>query len=310
MFQDVSRCFGVGNLGHYEMTRATKMTPVNLWYKLQMLGNPFHREPEAESGLVSGCFRMFRDVSGWEIWVTMKWHAPPKWPRWTCDTSYKCLETHFIENQRLKVVWFQDVSGCFEMFRGRKSGSLWNDTRHQNDPGEPVIQATNAWKPISWRTRGWKWFGFRMFQDVSRCFGVGNLGHYEMTRATKMTPVNLWYKLQMLGIPFHREPEAESGLVSGCFRMFRNVSGWEIWVTIKWHAPPKWPRWTCDTSYKCLESHFIENQRLKVVWFQDVSGCFEMFWGGKSGSLWNDTRHQNDPGEPVIQATNAWKPIS
>ena len=136
---------------------------------------------------------MFRDVSGWEIWVTMKWHAPPKWPRWTCDTSYKCLETHFIENPRLKVVWFQ---------------------------------------------------------DVSRCFGVGNLGHYEMTCATKMTPVNLWYKLQMLGNPFHREPEAESGLVSGCFEMFR---------------------------------------------------------GGKSGSLWNDTRHQNDPGEPVIQATNVWK---
>ena len=91
---------------------------------------------------------MFRDVSGWEIWVTMKWHAPPKWPRWTCDTSYKCLEIHFIENPRLKVVWFQ---------------------------------------------------------DVSRCFGVGNLGHYEMTRATKMTPVNLWYKLQMFGNPFHRD---------------------------------------------------------------------------------------------------------
>ena len=87
MFQDVSKCFGIGNLGHYEMTRATKMTPVNLSYELQMFGNPFHREPEAESGLVSGCFRMF--------------------------------------------------------------------------------------------------------QDGSKCFGIGNLGHYEMTRATKMTPVNL-----------------------------------------------------------------------------------------------------------------------
>ena len=63
-FQEVSRCFGIGNLGHHELTRATKMTPVNLGYKLQMLGNPFHREPEAENGLVSGSFKMFRDVSG------------------------------------------------------------------------------------------------------------------------------------------------------------------------------------------------------------------------------------------------------
>ena len=156
MFRDVSKCFGIGNLGHY-----------------------------------------------------MKWHAPPKWARWTCHTSYKCLEpviTHFIENPRLKVVWFQDVSRCFEMFRDRKSGSLWNDTRHQNDPGEP--------------------------------------------------------------------------------------------------APPNKARWTCHTSYKCLETHFIENPRRKA------SGCFKMFRDGKSGPLWNDTRHQNDPGEPVIQATNVWEPIS
>ena len=150
----------------------------------------------------------------------------------------------------------------------------------------------------------WKWFGFRMFQDVSKCFGIGNLGHYEMTRATKMSPMNLSYELQMFGNPFHREPEAES------FRMFQDVSRWEIWATMKWHAPPKWPRWTCDTSYKCLGTHFIENPRLKVVWFQDVSGCFEMFRDRKSGPLWNDTRHQNDPGEPVIRATNVWKPIS
>ena len=67
--------------------------------------------------------------------------------------------------------------------------------------------------------------GLVWFQDVSKCFGIGNLGHYEMTRATKMTPVNLSYELQMFGNPFHREPEAESGLVSGCFRMVRNVSG-------------------------------------------------------------------------------------
>ena len=143
MFQDVSKCFGIGNLGHYEMTRATKMSPMNLSHELQLFGNPFHIEPEAESGL-SG-FRMFQDVSRWEIWATMEWHAPPKWPWWTCDTSHKCLGTHFIEYPGLKVVWFQ---------------------------------------------------------DVSRCFGMG---HYEMTRATKMTPMNLWYKVQMLGNPFHRE---------------------------------------------------------------------------------------------------------
>ena len=57
----------MGKLGHYEMPSATKMIPVNLSYELQMFGNPFHREPEAESGLsgfiqdVSGCFEMFRD---------------------------------------------------------------------------------------------------------------------------------------------------------------------------------------------------------------------------------------------------------
>ena len=125
---------------------ATKMSPINRSYELQLFGNPFHREPKAESGL-SG-FRMLQDVSRWEIWATMKWHAPPKWPRWTCDTSYKCSGTHFIENQRLKVVWFQDVSGSFEMFRDRKSGSLWNDTRHPNDPGEPVIQAYTSYKRL------------------------------------------------------------------------------------------------------------------------------------------------------------------
>ena len=54
----------MGKLGHYEMPSATKMIPVNLSYELQMFGNPFHREPEAESGLVSGCFRMVRNVSG------------------------------------------------------------------------------------------------------------------------------------------------------------------------------------------------------------------------------------------------------
>ena len=86
----------MGNVGHYEMPSATKMIPVSLSYELQMCRNPFHGEPEAESGL-SG-FRMF-----------------------------------------------QDVSKCFEM---GNLGHLWNDTRHQNDPGEPVIQATNAWKPI------------------------------------------------------------------------------------------------------------------------------------------------------------------
>ena len=102
MFQDVSKCFGIGNLGHYKKIHATKMTPVNLWYELPMFGNPFHREPEAESGL-SG-FKMFQDASRWEIWATMKWHVPPKWPRSTYDTSYKYLETNFIENQRLKVV--------------------------------------------------------------------------------------------------------------------------------------------------------------------------------------------------------------
>ena len=74
----------MGNLGHYEMRSATKMIPVNLSYELQMFRNPFHREPEAESGLS----------------------------------------------------------------------------------------------------------GFRMLQDVSRCFGIVNLGHYKMIHANKMTPVN------------------------------------------------------------------------------------------------------------------------
>ena len=153
--------------------------------------------------VASGCFKMFQDVSRWEIWATMEWHAPPKWPRWTCDTSHKCLGTHFIENQRLKVVWFQEVSRSFEMFRDRKSGSPWTDTRHQNDPGKPVIRATIFWKPMSLRTRCWKWS--KWFQDVSKCFGIGNLGHYEMTRATKMSPMNLSYELQLFGNPFHRD---------------------------------------------------------------------------------------------------------
>ena len=73
------------NLDHYEMPSATKMIPVNLSYELQTFRNPFHREPEAESGLS----------------------------------------------------------------------------------------------------------GFRIFQDISRCFGIGNLGHYKMIYVTKMTRVNL-----------------------------------------------------------------------------------------------------------------------
>ena len=73
---------------------------------------------------------------------------------------------------------FQDVSKCF---------GVGNLTRHQNDPGEPVIQACLESHFIENQRLKVVWL-----QDVSgRCFGVGNLGHYEMTRATKMTPVNL-----------------------------------------------------------------------------------------------------------------------
>ena len=34
----------MGNLGHFEMTRATKMTPVNLSYELKLFGNTSHKE--------------------------------------------------------------------------------------------------------------------------------------------------------------------------------------------------------------------------------------------------------------------------
>jgi hypothetical protein len=61
MLQDVSTCFGMGNRGHYGMTRTTKMNPLNLSYKLHLSGTPFHREPEAESG---SSLRVFQDVSG------------------------------------------------------------------------------------------------------------------------------------------------------------------------------------------------------------------------------------------------------
>ena len=86
----------MGDLGHYEMPSATKMIPVSLSYELQMFRNPFHGEPEAESGL-SG-FRMFQDVS-------------------------RCFGIGNL--------------GHYEM------------TRHQNEPDKPVIRATTVWKPIS-----------------------------------------------------------------------------------------------------------------------------------------------------------------
>jgi hypothetical protein len=165
------------------MIYVTKMTRVNLWYELQIFGNPFYRDPKAESGLS----------------------------------------------------------------------------------------------------------GFRMFQDVSRCFGVGNLGHWEMIRATQMTPVNLWYNLQILGNPFHREPEAES------------MGHYEITRTTKMTPVNLWYK------LQMLGNPFHRESEAESGL---VSGCFEIFRSGKSGSLWNNIRHQNDPGEPVIEATNIWKPIS
>ena len=77
------------NLGHYEISSVTKIILVNLSYELQIFRYPFHREPEAESGLS----------------------------------------------------------------------------------------------------------GFRIFQDISRYFGIGNLGHYKIKYVTKMTRVNLRYEL-------------------------------------------------------------------------------------------------------------------
>ena len=67
----------LGNLGRYEMTRATKMTLVNVSYELQLCRSLCHSEPETVTVVrwlqdVSGCCRMFRHVSGWEVGATME----------------------------------------------------------------------------------------------------------------------------------------------------------------------------------------------------------------------------------------------